>query len=88
MNARTAEPIAASTPPQTTASALDYARLDAIAEFADLAASYWLSIREAATRGEKLTVETHCRQVSTVTRETFAVVKRLGYGPDETASAV
>ena len=65
---------------QSVASALDCARFDAIAEYANLAASYWLSIREAATRGDKLTVETHCRQVSAVTRETFATVKTLGAG--------
>ena len=40
----------------TIASALDHARFDAIAELADLAASYWRSIAEAAVRGEKLTL--------------------------------
>lgn len=58
--------------------ALDFDRFDAIAEMADLAASYWRSIAEAAARGEKLTIETHCRQVAAVTREAFATVKGLG----------
>jgi hypothetical protein len=71
----------------TLASALDPARFDAIAEFADLAASYWRSIAEAASRGERLTVETHCRQVAAVTRETFATVKTLGSVSDEPARA-
>jgi hypothetical protein len=68
----------AGSPPLTIASALDYGRFDAIAEFADLAVSYWRSIAEAAIRGEKTTIEVHCRQVSAVTREAFATVKALG----------
>jgi hypothetical protein len=75
----------ASPSPNSLADALDYGRFDAIAEFADLAASYWHSIAEAAVRGERLTIETHCRQVSAVTRETFATVKSLGHGPEEAA---
>ena len=58
--------------------ALDSVRFDAIAEMADLAASYWLSVREAAERGERLTIEVHCKQVAAVTREAFATVKALG----------
>lgn len=58
--------------------ALDYVRLDAIAELAHLAASYWISIREAADRGERPTIDVHCRQVAAVTREAFAIVKSLG----------
>jgi hypothetical protein len=57
--------------------ALDYVLFDAIAEFANLAASYWRSIEEAALRGERLTLEVHCRQVSAVTKEAFATVKTL-----------
>jgi hypothetical protein len=63
---------------QSLAAALDYGRFDAIAELAHLAASYWISIREAADRGERLPIEVHCRQVAAVTRETFATVKALG----------
>ena len=58
--------------------ALDFDRFDAIAEMADLAASYWRSIAEAAARGERLTIETHCRQIAAVTREAFKTVKSLG----------
>jgi hypothetical protein len=49
-----------------------------IAELAYRAASYWHSIALAAERGERLTVEVHCRQVAAVTREAFATVKTLG----------
>jgi hypothetical protein len=62
--------------------ALDFVRFEAIAELADLAASYWRSIAEAALRGEHLTMEVHCRQVAAVTRETFATVKNLGCESD------
>jgi hypothetical protein len=67
--------------------ALDFARLEAIAELADLAASYWRSIAEAALRGEQLTLEVHCRQVAAVTRETFATVKALGHEVDREQEA-
>jgi hypothetical protein len=58
--------------------ALDAVRLDEIARLAELAASYWHSIALAADRGNRLTVATHCRQVASVTREAFAIVKTLG----------
>jgi hypothetical protein len=67
--------------------ALDYVRIDAIAEFANLTSSYWRSIQEAAQRGERLTVEAHCKQVSAVTRESFGVVKTLGIGPNKASEA-
>jgi hypothetical protein len=64
--------------PQTLTAALDYGRFDAIAELAEMAASYWRSVELAAMRGESLTIEVHCRQVAAVTREAFATVKALG----------
>jgi hypothetical protein len=67
--------------------ALDLARFEAIAELADLAASYWRSIAEAALRGEQLTLEVHCRQVAAVTRETFATVKALAHEVDKEQEA-
>jgi len=71
----------------TIAGALDHARFDAIAEFANLASSYWSSIALAAERGECL-VETHCcRQVAAVTREAFATVKAMGCEPDSERQA-
>jgi hypothetical protein len=66
------------TSPPTLAAALDYERFDAIAEFAEMAASYWHAVALAADRGERLTIEVHCRQVAAVTREAFAIVKALG----------
>jgi hypothetical protein len=68
--------------PRTLVAALDCGRFDSMAELADLASSYWHSIALAAERGERLTVETHCRQVAAVTREAFATVKTLGCEPD------
>jgi hypothetical protein len=62
---------------RTTADALDFARFDAIEQYADLAASYWRSVAEAASRGEGLTIEVHCKQIAAVTREAFATVKEL-----------
>ena len=58
--------------------ALDAVRLDEIARLAALAASYWRSVELAADRGNTLTVVTHCRQVASVTRDAFAIVKTLG----------
>lgn len=78
MQATTSPSEIGATSPQTLTAALDYGRFDAIAELADLAASYWISVREAAARSERLTLETHCRQVAAVTREAFATVKTLG----------
>ena len=57
--------------------ALDFARFDAIEEMADLAASLWRSIAEAAARGDRRTLEVHCKQVAAVTREAFSTVKTL-----------
>jgi hypothetical protein len=66
--------------------AADYLRFCTVEELADQAASYWRSIAEAASRGEKLTCEVHCRQISRVTRECFALVKALG-SADEAEAA-
>jgi hypothetical protein len=68
--------------PQTLAAAIDCGRFDAIAELAELASSYWHSIALAPERGERLAVETHCRQVAAGTREAFATVKTLGCESD------
>ena len=81
MNPGIPEPVAAS--PRTLADACDYVRFDAIEHLADLAASYWRSIAEAASRGERLTIDVHCRQVAAVTREAFQTVKSLGGLPGE-----
>jgi hypothetical protein len=78
MSATTSRSELGATSPQTLTAALDRIRFDEIAELAERAASYWQSIALAADRGERLTVETHCRQVAVVTRETFSIVKSLG----------
>lgn len=54
------------TAPQSLAEALDRGRHDAIAELADLAASFSHSVALAADRGERLTVEVHFRQLVAV----------------------
>jgi hypothetical protein len=66
--------------PPSVASELDSLRLEAVVEFADLAASYWRSAAEAAIRGDRTTLEVHCKQLSAVTREAFATVRELGTG--------
>ena len=66
----------------TLADTLDFEHYEYIAELAELGASYWRGIAEAARRGERLTLEIHCRQVAAVTREAFGVVKTLGADPD------
>jgi sorbitol-specific phosphotransferase system component IIA len=73
----------AATPAPSLADALDYGRLIAIVEMADLAASYWHSAALAAERGDRLTLETHCRQIAAVTKEAFATVKALGSAEPE-----
>jgi hypothetical protein len=52
-------------------------RFDAIQEFADKELSLWLSIREAAYRRERATLETHCRQVRILTQAVFQTVRAL-----------
>ena len=42
---------------------------------------------EAAHRGEKLTLDVHCRQVAVVTREIFGEVKKLGTVEPDSAEA-
>jgi hypothetical protein len=60
--------------------ALDFVRFDEIARYAGLAASYWHSVELAADRGDTLTVVTHCKQVTAITRETLTLVGALGSG--------
>ena len=72
--------------PPTLSDAVDCVRFDAIGELAERAASYWQSVALAADRGERLTIEVHCRQVAAVTREAFSTVKTLGAGQNERAA--
>jgi hypothetical protein len=64
--------------------ALDYVRLDEIARLAGLAASYWHSVELAADRGDTLTLVTHCKQATAVTREALTLVGALGSSGDAT----
>jgi hypothetical protein len=63
--------------------ALDYSRFDALDEHAELRSSYWTSVREAALRCKRLTVEVHCRQIAAVTREAFGIARMLGAASDK-----
>jgi hypothetical protein len=74
-----------SDPAGTTVGVFDDDRFDAFGEFADRAVSLWISIREAAYRRERPTLETHCRQVRILTLAAFETVKQLGADPREKA---
>jgi hypothetical protein len=63
--------------PQAVDCALNDLRLDEIARLADLAASYWRSVSLAAERGETHLLALHCKQVSAVTREAFALAREV-----------
>jgi hypothetical protein len=60
--------------------AFDEDRFAAIVDFADRAISLWLSLREAAYRRERTTLELHCPQVRVLTLAVFETVKALGSG--------
>jgi len=70
--------ISSSDGPPSLADVCDESRFGNIEELADLAASYWRSVAEAAFRSGRLIVEVHCRQVALVTRAAFQTVKQLG----------
>jgi hypothetical protein len=70
----------------TSADAFDEDRFEAIERFAEKQISLWVSIREAAWRQESETLELHCRQISLLTKATFATVKALGAGKKEAGS--
>lgn len=52
-------------------------RFDALVEMSDRAMSLWLSIREAAYRRERATLEIHCPQIRALTLGAFETVKAL-----------
>jgi hypothetical protein len=52
-------------------------RFDALIEMSDRAMSLWLSIREAAYRRERATLEIHCPQIRALTLGAFETVKAL-----------
>jgi hypothetical protein len=74
-------------PPPTLASVFDEDRFYSVMEFADTAISLWISIREAAYRRERETLDLYCKKISLLTKATFGTVKSLaaqsGGGPGD-----
>jgi hypothetical protein len=68
--------------------AFDSDRYRAIEDFAEKAISLWLSIREAAYRRERETLELHCPQIKVLTVAVFQTVKQLGADTGEKADGV
>lgn len=60
------------------AAGIRFCRLDELYRLAELNASYWHSIALAVERDDLETAFVHCRQVAMVTREAFALAKKLG----------
>ena len=72
---------------RTVDDVLDDLRFDDIVDRADAAISYWLSIREAAYRRERLTVAVHFRQVRLTTFAAFQTISEFSAEPREIARA-
>jgi hypothetical protein len=53
-------------------------RFEAIEEFAEKQISLWMSVREAAWRRERETLEIHCPKIRLLTLATFDAVRMLG----------
>jgi hypothetical protein len=70
--------------PDPDADAFAEDRFDAIELFAEKQISLWVSVREAAWRRERETLEVHCPQIRILTLATFQAVRMLGSGPNET----
>jgi hypothetical protein len=60
----------------------------AIEEFAEKQISLWVSVREAAWRRERTTLELHCPQIKVLTVAVFQTVKQLGAGSREKSGVV
>jgi hypothetical protein len=69
--------------PQTVNDVIDQMRADFIIEFAARAESLWRSVAEADFRGDLLTMQVHCRQISSISREVFRTIRELGEGAGE-----
>jgi hypothetical protein len=70
-------------PPPSLASVFDEDRFDedrfdSIMEFANTAISLWFSVREAAYRRERETLDLYCKKISLLTKATFGAVKSFG----------
>jgi hypothetical protein len=68
--------------------AFDADRYAAIEEFAEKQISLWVSVREAAWRRERTTLELHCPQIKVLTVAVFQTVKQLGAGSREKSGVV
>jgi hypothetical protein len=62
---------------ESVAAAVSWLKLDELGRLADLAASYWRSASLAAERGDVHLLTLHCRQISAVTRDAFALVREV-----------
>jgi hypothetical protein len=60
-------------------------RFEAIEQFAEKQISLWVSVREAAFRHERDTLELHCPQIRVLTLAAFQAVKMLGAGKKQEA---
>lgn len=64
--------------------ALDLTRYDEIARQADLGVNLWASLKLAAERGDDAVLKLNCQQIQILTRNTFALARRIGAGePDD-----
>jgi hypothetical protein len=64
--------------PDPDADAFAEDRFEAIEGFAEKQISLWVSVREAAWRRERETLELHCPQIRILTLATFQTVRMLG----------
>ena len=61
-------------------------RFEAIEQYAEKQISLWMSIREAAWRRERETLELHCPQIRILTLATFQAIRMLGAGKTQEAT--
>jgi hypothetical protein len=61
-------------------------RFEAIENFAEKQISLWISIREAAWRRERETLELHCPQIRVLTLAVFDAVKTLAAAEKQEAA--
>jgi hypothetical protein len=60
----------------------DFLRLDELARFADLAASYWRSASLAADQGDVHLLTLHCKQVATASKSVVVLVNEVEANPE------
>ena len=70
----------------TVSDALDLTRYDELARQADLGVNLWASLKLAAERGDDAVIKLNCQQIQILTRNTFALARRIGSAePDDQA---